>query len=341
MNKTEKNNMNKISNIQLKKYFALSLIIISALWILYLMKGYFKPILLAVILSFLIYPLYNYLSNKTKKEVFSAISIIILLILVVIIPLSTVAGVILNYVNNFNLDEDKIVLYEDSIFKLTGMDISIAQSVQDIVAYIKVETTNSLPEIVSFTSNFLISMFIMFFVMFYLFIGKDYILKNFTRILPFSQENSKHLLNESGKITKAILIGQVLTAIIQGLLGMLSFIIAGVDGFFFWGFIMIVLSLMPVIGAFIVWVPVGILLILEGNLGMGIFVLVWGGAVVSQVDNIIRPKLVNKFANIHPIETLLGVFMGLTAFGMIGIVLGPLILSLFAITVKVYLQEYS
>lgn len=329
------------NNKNLKKYFALSIVIIFALWILYLMKAYFKPILIAAIITFLVYPIYKFILNKTKKKVLSSILIIVSLILIVLIPLSATAGGVLNYINNFDLNEETLQKYENSIFELTGKEISITETIQDFVNYIKNETTQSLPEIVSFTSNFLVSTFVMFFVMFYLLVENKFIIRNLVRMLPFSNKNSKHLLSESGKVIKAILIGQVLTATIQGMLGMFSFFIAGVEGAFFWGLIMIILSLIPVVGAFIIWIPVGVLMILEGNIGWGIFILAWGALIVSQVDNIVRPKLVNKFADIHPLETLLGVFMGLTAFGIIGIIIGPLILSLFGTVVKVYLEEYD
>jgi predicted PurR-regulated permease PerM len=250
------------------------------------------------------------------------------------------AGVFVNQVNSFNPQNLDLERYEQSIYDLTGRNVSLSETFTTLGNALKQDVRETFPRFVTFTSNFLLSTFVMFFVMFYLLIEKDRFINMVRKILPFSKKNSNKLIDESGKVTKAILIGQVLTAIIQGLLGMFSFLIVGINGAFFWGIIMIILSIIPVIGVFLVWVPAGIILLLEGQIWQGIFVLVWGALVVSQIDNIVRPKLVNKFAKIHPLETFLGVIIGLTTFGIVGLILGPLIVSLFRTLISVYVIEY-
>lgn len=323
-----------------KKYFALGLVLIFGLIILYMLRDFLTPIVAAIILSFLVYPVYDYFLRKTKKEVLSASLVIVFVLLVIFIPLSIGASVALNQINNLDLDSEGYAKYEQTIFELTGAEVSISDGVNNIGSLFKSEAKTTLPKFVSLTSNFLISTFVMFFVMFYLLLDKSRVINFVCNILPFSKKNSKLLVNESGKVTRAILIGQVLTAMIQGFLGMFSFIIAGVSGALFWGFVMMILSVIPVIGAFLIWLPAGIILLIEGQIWQGVFVLVWGVVVVSNVDNIVRPKLVGKFADIHPLEVFLGVIIGLSTFGMIGIVLGPLIVSLFKTLIKVYHQEY-
>ena len=122
---------------------------------------------------------------------------------------------------------------------------------------------------------------------------------------------------------------------------MISFFIVGLNGALLWGIIMIILSVIPLVGAFIIWIPAGLFLLIEGQIWQGIFVLVWGAVIVSQVDNIIRPYLVNRFADIHPVDTLLGVFIGLPVFGLIGVIIGPLIIAMFKLLVNVYRKEYD
>lgn len=331
-----------VNEYSVKRYFALGLVVIFGLVILYMLRNFLTPVVVAIILTFLVYPIYNYFMKKTNgKEIISASFVIVFVLLVVFIPLSVGASMVLDQVNNLDLNSDKYIKYEQVIYELTGNNVSINDGIKNIGTMFKSEATSTLPKFVSITSNFLISTFIMFFVMFYLLIDKDKVLKLLSEILPFSKKNSKFLILESGKVTRAILIGQVLTAIIQGLLGMFSFIVAGVSGAFFWGFIMILLSVIPVIGAFLIWLPTGLFLLIDGQIWQGVFVLLWGVIVVSNVDNIVRPKLVGKFADIHPLEVFLGVIIGLSTFGMIGIVLGPLIVSLFKTLIKVYQQEYS
>ncbi len=324
----------------LKKYFAISIIFILAISILFMLKNFVVPILTGILLAFLLFPLYRYIKKKIKSETTSAMLVILFVFLVILIPVSALAGVLLNEVKNFSIDEQKLNEYELKVVELTGKDFSIDDNIQKLNTWIRNEFNKSLPNAVSYTSNFLLSVFIMFFVMFYLLVEKEMFIKEFVSFMPFSKKHSSDLLNDSGDIIKAVFIGQVITAVIQGLLGMASFLIVGVEGAFFWGIVMILLSLIPLVGAFLVWLPVGLFLLLEGSTWQGIFVLAWGALVVSQIDNFIRPKLVNKFADIHPLETFLGIFMGIPVFGIIGIIIGPLILSLFKLVVLTYRKEY-
>ena len=331
--------MSKIST-KFDFYVALGIIVILGIWLLFLLRDFLIPIVAAIIFAYLLYPVYNKLNEKLKRKNTSAILVLIGVFLLILIPLTVVGGLLLNYITSVDISEEGLESYEDTVFEITGVKISIAESIVDFWSAIKRDASQTLPQILSFTSNFLISVFVMFFVMFYIFIEKDTLLKYLIIILPFSNKSSKHLVSESGKVVKAVLIGQVLTAIIQGLLGMFAFIIAGIEGAILWGIVMIVLSIIPVVGAFLVWVPAGLLLILNGDVGRGIFVLIWGAVVVSQIDNIIRPKLVNKFADIHPLETLIGIFMGLAAFGIMGIIIGPLLISLFKILTIIFIKDH-
>lgn len=324
----------------LKKYFALLIIIVLGLSIIYMLKGFLTPIFAALILSFLLYPIYKIIFGKVKNEIGSALIVIISLIVLLLIPLSAVAGVLLGEINNFDLKDDKLNSYETNLKAFTGKDLAVKENVLKVETWIKDEAKAILPKLVSITSNFMLSLFIMCFIIFYLLIQKEFFLKEFISLMPFSNEGSMTLLNESGNIARAVVIGQVITAFIQGLLGMFAFVLVGIESAFFWGIIMMILSLIPVVGAFLIWLPAGLFLLLEGFIWQGVFVLVWGAIVVSQADNLIRPKLVNKFANIHPIETFLGIFMGIATFGLIGIIVGPLFISLFKLVVMTYRDEY-
>lgn len=325
-----------------RKILAFGFVFLFALALLFMLREYFTPIFAAIVFAIILYPVYKYLEKKTKKPIVSALIVILGLLLLILIPISALAGVLFNQVQNFDISEEKIIKYENTILDLTGVSISFSETFNQAESYIKAQARDILPEFISKTSNFLLSTFIMFFILFYLLIQKDIFLREFKNFLPFSKNGSDMLASQSSDIIKAVLIGQVLTAVIQGVLGMVSFIIAGVNGAIFWGIIMIVLSIIPMVGAFLIWVPVGLFLLLDGYLWQGIFVLAWGALVVSQIDNLIRPKLVNKFSsNIHPLETFLGIFIGLLYFGIIGIIVGPLMISIFKVVVMVFRKEYG
>jgi predicted PurR-regulated permease PerM len=141
-------------------------------------------------------------------------------------------------------------------------------------------------------------------------------------------------------MTKAIVLGQLVVALVQGVCGGLGFLIFGIDGAVLWGLIMTILSFIPLLGSFLIWLPAGIVQLIQHNYYSGIGILLWGAIVVSNIDNLLRPRLVKKRTNVNPVITLLGAFIGLDFFGIIGIVVGPLILALFFVLVQMFRQEY-
>jgi predicted PurR-regulated permease PerM len=303
-------------------------------------RPFFTPIAAAVIIAFMAYPVFAGIQRMTGRPIVSATLVIVGIVLFVIIPVSMIGGVMLSQVNKLDFNEERLSELEAQVESLTGQEVTLTEYFVTIENYVKSEFRNWLPKVVSITSNFLIGLGIMFFILFYLLLQKDMFIRETIRLLPFSKKGSTKLLTESGHIVRAVLIGQVLTALIQGALGMFSFIVVGVEGAFLWGVLMVVLSLIPVVGAFLVWIPVGAFLLLDGLVWQAIFVFAWGGLIVSQVDNFVRPKLVNQFYNIHPLETFIGIFIGIAQFGMLGIILGPFMVSLFKVLITIFREDY-
>jgi len=180
----------------------------------------------------------------------------------------------------------------------------------------------------------------MFFMMYYIFIDIHYVIIRSTEYLPFSQIHAIWLIHEFEHISKAILLGQILVSSLQGLMGGLGFFIFGLPDAVLWGIVMAVVSLVPLVGTSLVWLPAGVFLLAHNNYTHGIGLLLWGSIVVSHIDNFVRPKLGKKLGNINPIVMVLGAFAGLEFFGIAGVVVGPFLLAFFLLLVQVYRREY-
>lgn len=322
------------------KNFALLIVLFLTLLIGFMLKDFFISIFLAVIFAYVLNPLYEKLVQKTNRRSLSAILILLIVFVVFLIPSILIGSSIYSQFQSFELNLDQIESVETSIENLVGIEFSIADSLDDLEQTILSNVRDYSQQLISLTTSFFIGLFLFAFILYYSLIEKKKIVRFVKEILPFSTSKSTNLINQSGFIVKALLIGQVLTAIIQGTFGMVSFMIAGINGAIFWGIIMIILSLIPMVGAFLVWFPAGILLLLQGEIGMGIFILAWGALVVSQIDNIVRPILVTRYYNIHPLFVILGVFAGLSVFGILGIIIGPLLFELFILVYTMYREEY-
>lgn len=158
--------------------------------------------------------------------------------------------------------------------------------------------------------------------------------------IPFSDPNTLLLAERFRNVTLSTLIGIILVAAVQGALTSAAFFVAGFPNVFFWGLVAVVLSIIPVVGAFCVWAPGAFFLFLDGRHGASIAMIMWGAFVISSVDNIIRPIVYRRWAKIHPILTLVGAVAGIQYFGLLGLLIGPLALSYFFELGRMYREEY-
>jgi predicted PurR-regulated permease PerM len=158
--------------------------------------------------------------------------------------------------------------------------------------------------------------------------------------IPFSDENVERLRRRFRDVTNSTVIGVLLVAVVQGLLLGLMFGILGLPNAAFWAVVTGILSILPVVGSGLVWVPACISLATSHRLGAAIALAAWGVAVVGSADNIIRPIVYRRWASIHPFATLVGAFAGIRWFGVLGILIGPLAVSYFFALIDMYNQEY-
>ncbi|MEK6975214.1 MAG: AI-2E family transporter [Candidatus Thermoplasmatota archaeon] len=188
--------------------------------------------------------------------------------------------------------------------------------------------------------NFLIAFTVILFVTYYVLTDGDRLVRFLRRAAPLPARQMDYLLREGHRGLRAVFVGQILTSIIQGIVGGIGFFIAGVPGVVLWSAVMAVFSLLPVLGAFLIWLPAGIYLLVIGKVGWGIFLLLYGFIVVSNIDNIVRPLLIGRSTGIHPLFVLVGVLGGVAAFGFIGLFLGPLLVGVTVSVLKVWEEEY-
>lgn len=194
--------------------------------------------------------------------------------------------------------------------------------------------------LLSALSLFAIAVTVILFVTYYILTDGERLVKYLRRAAPLPPRQVDYLFSEAGRGLRAVFVGQILTSLIQGMVGGIGFLIVGLPGVVLWSALMAVLALLPVVGAFLVWLPAGIYLLVAGKIWQGLFILAYGILVISNVDNIIRPILIGRGSGVHPIFILLGVLGGVAAFGFIGLFLGPVIVGITISVLKVWENEY-
>ena len=300
-------------------------------------------IVLAGILTYTLFPIYHFLSLRTRRPGLSAGLSIALALLVMILPTVYLVTELVDQVSgayNTPLLTDSLYQVADYLNSLTNGRVDFEDMLKSALDQVRQSIVGLAPNILGSISEMLLGLFIMFFVMFYGFREGRGFMTYLKALLPLEQSLKDSLFSELRKITQAVLYGQVLTAVIQGGLGGLGLLVVGVPNALFWSAIMMIMAFIPVLGTPIIWVPAGVGLLMDGAVTRGVLLLVYGATIVMNIDNFLRPKLVSDRSNIHPVLILIGVLGGLRVFGFIGMLVGPLILAILVALIKFYEQNY-
>jgi predicted PurR-regulated permease PerM len=185
-----------------------------------------------------------------------------------------------------------------------------------------------------------IQLTISFFGLFYLLLAPRSVWQGVRPFIPFRAQNAERLRKRFRDVTISTLVGTGLTAAVQGLLVGLAFWVFGIPNALFWGVVTIILAILPVVGSGLVWGPGALTLAIEGQYGAAVGLALWGIIVVGNVDNIIRPIVFRRWAQIHPFITIIGAFAGINYFGLLGLLIGPLAISYFFELIRMYREEY-
>jgi predicted PurR-regulated permease PerM len=236
---------------------------------------------------------------------------------------SSVLTTIENFIHSLELKYNVNIISENNLQQLTTWS---AQTIQIIVGA---------------TFNSLITIIFTYFILYFMLInGRE--MENFLiKWLPMKTENVKMLRHETNVLVYSNAVGIPLIAIFQGLIALIAYLILGVKEPAFWFIITCIASMLPVLGAGFAYVPIAILFFAEGSTMKGLVMLAYGFGIVSTVDGIFRFWLQKKIGDVHPLITAFGVILGLNLFGFIGLIFGPILISLFILLIKIYVNEFS
>lgn len=331
----------------LNTYFFLGLLALSGVGVFLIFQPFLTAILLAAILAVLFARPYESLKKAFRgSEVWAATVTCLLAIIIVVAPLSIVLSLAVNEANNFYHSEQSSGILEKGVellgrFPLLDMGGDGAQKLSGSFQEVSKTAIGFLGAAYQSVAGFVLWLFVLFFSLFYFLIDGKRAVGYLMRLSPLRDEHEKLLFQKFISISRATLKGTLIVGLIQGFLGGIAFWIAGVPSPIIWGIFMAILSLIPMIGAGIIWFPASILLLLTGNIWEGTFLLLFGVGIVSTIDNILRPKLVGRDTQMHPLLVFFATLGGISLFGISGFLIGPIILSLFMALADIYSSEYA
>ena len=179
----------------------------------------------------------------------------------------------------------------------------------------------------------------MYCILYYLFIYHEKVDSWIKKFLPFNKANSEKLVSNFRKVTMAVLISTGLISLIQGVLLGLVFFAFGIKGAILWGILAFIVSLLPVVGLPLIYIPFSIVYLANQNYYVAFGILICG-ALINLSEYFIRPILQKRIGDIHPLITIIGVIIGIAAFGFIGLIIGPLLITYLLLTYEMFMEEY-
>ncbi|MDO8566444.1 MAG: AI-2E family transporter [Candidatus Moranbacteria bacterium] len=335
-------------------YFFFLLLFGVGIVVFFVFEPFLTAVVAAAILSALFKHPYNTLEKWTRgSRGWSAFLTCLLVIFIVVTPVFLVLSLAIGEANNLyhTLSE------ESALERIINKNVEIAHTVPYLNIFFDTETLNEgriLSDIKEFSQNalgllqaayqgitsFIFWVFVMFFSLFYFLIDGKRMLGRLMGLSPLRDEHDRLLIKKFVSISRATLKGTIVICIIQGLLGGFTFWVAGIPSPVIWGLVMTLSSIIPMVGSGLVWLPAGIIMLLLGNIWQGVFILAVGMGIISVIDNVLRPKLVGKDTQMHPLLVLFATLGGISLFGLTGFIIGPIVVSLFLALGEIYSIEF-
>ena len=306
-----------------------------------LIFNFAAPILWSIVVSIIFYPLYEKLLLMTNKKSLSSMLSLILILLLVIMPSIAVLGLIgnelINFINsseNYSFEQYfQMIPNESAINQLiawSGLSINdLIEKADDFLISASKMLYQSVSTISTNVINFFVSLFIFVYLTFFFLRDGDKILQHCMDAFPMKNEDESYLLDQFQKTTRATIKGTVMVALAQGFLGYLTLLLIGINGALIWGAVMALLSIVPAVGTVLVWLPIALVLFLNGEI-MDASLLIFSGVfIIGMIDNLLRPILIGKETKMPDYLILLTTIGGISIFGITGFIVGPIIASLF------------
>jgi len=354
----------KLLDFSLQHYFLFGLICLIVFSVYTMLKPYINSIILGTLLSFLFMPLHTKFLKLTKgkKNLSAFLSSISLAFLVLIPAVIILTSIIFQGINSF-----------DAIYKwfAAGNFSKYIEDFESKLTYIKeyfpvvnrmlpdtaLGNTDVEKQILNFFSNLLrwlmgqgrqiagsvlsigISFFMMMVVFFIMIRDQEKILAGFFHIIPLKQSHEQRIIEKTRLLFKTVILGNILTSLVQGIAGGIGFAIVGFPALF-WGAAIALASLIPIVGTGLIWVPACILLFITGKTGLGIFIVLWFVLIVGLSDNVLRPVFMKSDGGMGPVMIFFSILGGIHVWGLLGLVYGPMVFGFGFILLYIYEIEF-
>ncbi len=327
----------------IERYFFFSLLLATLAFSLFIFRPFWIVLVLSISFSIVLFPIYKWF-NKKLPNWLSAVLTVLIFVIAIMILLFGIAIIVLNQsqsVYNLFMNGNTLSTIDsinNSIIKILpqGLSFNLYEKISNIISFI----TNNVANLFTTTLSTAFAFFLTFLSMFYFLKDNMYWKKAIKLLSPLSDNDDEKIINKLSMAVNGILKGYLLLAFIQGSLVGIGFALFGIPNPALWALVAMVTALVPTIGSGLVTIPAIIFLLITESYLPALGLTIWGVAIVGTIDNILNPVIIGNKINLHPILIMFSALGGISLFGPIGILVGPLTVSLLYTLISIYRDEF-
>lgn len=333
--------MDRLKPSLVRQIFVLLLILFLSVLIVREMLPYLSGVLGAVTLYVILKGWMRKMVDRGWKPPLAATTLMAGSFVGILIPVTLIAIMLTSKIGKAVANSERVISAVKAQLRHVEEEVGYNFSSEIDTASITDWVSSNLQNLAGGTFDAFIAIGIMYFMLYYMLTHQKSMSESMITYIPLGKDNLRIIGKESDQLVRSNALGIPLVAVVQGIIALIGFLIFGVPDPFFWFVITAIGSMIPFIGTAIGILPAAILLFAQGSEFQGIAILIYGFVVVGATDNIIRLYVLEKLASVHPLITLFGVIVGVPLFGFIGLIFGPLLVSLFLLILKIYKKEYG
>lgn len=332
---------NVIDQNRVRQVIFIVIILLLAILLFQQLSGFVPAVLGAITLYALLRKWMFRLTEKKKwRRGWTAVLLMLFSIIVILIPVGLLVNMLSSKVSYAVQHSNEMVEALKKVVANIEQRFDIVLSSEENINKLGEVIAQSLPRVLGATFSTLTTIFFMYFILYFMLVNGRKMENALYEYMPMKDENVKKVGKEVNTMVLSNAIGIPLVAFAQGVVGLIGYLIIGVKEPFFWFGVTCIAGMLPVVGAALAYVPLIIIFFANDQTWQGVAMAIYGFGVIGTVDNVLRFTLLKKLGNVHPLTTVFGVIMGLNLFGFIGLIFGPLLISLFMLLLKIYSSEF-
>lgn len=332
---------NVIDHNRIRQFFFIAILLLLGILLFLELYSFLPALLGAITFYILLHRIMFYLTEKKGwRTTWTAILLMLASIIIILFPVGLLINMLSSKVTYAVQHSSELVEALKKVVHNLELRYHITLASDQNINKLGEAIAHSLPGILGATFNTLTTIFFMYFILFFMLTNGRKMENVLYEYIPLKDENVNKLGKEVNMMVLSNAIGIPVIAFAQGLVGLVGYLIIGVKEPFFWFGVTCIAGMLPIVGAALAYIPLAIIFFANDQVWQGIAMTIFGFGVIGTVDNVLRFTLLKKIGNVHPLTTVFGVIIGLNLFGFIGLIFGPLLISLFMLLLKIYSSEF-